>query len=139
MSVVLLLTVSYSPTPLQGCLSWLLLLLLFCCCIPCLRDCACFVLSCPRGSLQNILDSQGRPTVRVNRIVENAETPLFKSKFYQWDPPKSFDFTAPRSSGIAGVRCGPCSHPDGVATWAVVIPAPVVAVVADDDDGDGDR
>jgi hypothetical protein len=58
----------------------------------------------PRPLVQNMLVSQGRHTVRVNRIVENAETPLFKSKFYQWDPPKSFDFTAPRSSGIAGVR-----------------------------------
>ncbi len=56
------------------------------------------------SALQNMLASQGRNTVRVNRIVEGAETPLFKSKFYQWDPPASFDFTAPRSAGVAGVR-----------------------------------
>ncbi len=56
------------------------------------------------GPQQNMLVSQGRNTVRVNRIVEFAETPLFKSKFFQWDPPASFDFTAPRSTGIAGVR-----------------------------------
>ena len=56
------------------------------------------------GAVQDMLVSQGRSNIRISRIVENAETPLFKSKFYCWDPPVSFDFTAPRSKGVAGVR-----------------------------------
>jgi hypothetical protein len=55
-----------------------------------------------RAAPQDMLVSQGRSNIRISRIVENAETPLFKSKFFCWDPPASFDFTAPRSSGVAG-------------------------------------
>ena len=63
----------------------------------------CVCVSFPHPVAQDMLVSQGRTNIRISRIVENAETPLFKSKFYRWDPPASFDVTAPRSSGIAGV------------------------------------
>ena len=73
-------------------------------CIMCRTPCAGSNLPRADCPVQDMLVSQGRSNVRISRIIENAETPLFKSKFFCWDPPVSFDFTASRSKGVAGVR-----------------------------------
>jgi hypothetical protein len=54
-------------------------------------------------SAQRYLQQTGKPMhTPVSRVVEGAETPAFKSEFFQWDPPKSFvGFGVRQSTGVA--------------------------------------
>eukprot|EP01138_Halocafeteria_seosinensis_P007299 gb/GECG01007463.1/.p1 GENE.gb/GECG01007463.1/~~gb/GECG01007463.1/.p1 ORF type:complete len:862 (+),score=169.72 gb/GECG01007463.1/:1-2586(+) len=50
----------------------------------------------------DFIEKYERPSwCRVTKMPETGEIPVFKSLFYQWDPPPSFDFTH-KSKGVAG-------------------------------------
>ncbi|GMH50465.1 hypothetical protein TrRE_jg10313 [Triparma retinervis] len=51
-----------------------------------------------------LVDNNMPHTTPVSRVVEGAETTIFKSLFGQWNPPIKFDFTQPPSSGVAKVE-----------------------------------
>jgi hypothetical protein len=51
---------------------------------------------------QDFIAAYERPAwTQVERIPQGAETPLFKSLFYQWDPPATFDFTKTSGGNVA--------------------------------------
>jgi len=48
------------------------------------------------------LGTAGKPNwTPITRVVEGGESTVFKSAFYQWDPPKVFDFGRRASVGVA--------------------------------------
>jgi hypothetical protein len=53
----------------------------------------------------NYLTQHGYPaSTPIERVAEGAESPQFKSEFYQWDPPKPLNFAPRPSSGVATAR-----------------------------------
>lgn len=57
---------------------------------------------------QAYIEREGKPChTKVLRIPHNGETPMFKSVFYQWDPPKVMDFGHQASTGVARVGANP--------------------------------
>jgi hypothetical protein len=51
------------------------------------------------------LQDSGKPqNTAISRVVENAETPVFKALFRQWDPPVAMTFGQTQSSGVAKAR-----------------------------------
>jgi hypothetical protein len=52
---------------------------------------------------QSYLVEHNRPLrTNITRIVQNGETSVFKSLFYQWEPPRTVDFGRRASTGVAG-------------------------------------
>jgi hypothetical protein len=52
---------------------------------------------------QNYLAENKRDLrTNITRLVQNGETSVFKSLFYQWEPPRNVDFGRRASTGVAG-------------------------------------
>jgi hypothetical protein len=52
-------------------------------------------------AMKYIADNGLPANTAISRVVEGAETPLFKQLFAEWTPPRKFDFSRQSSTGVA--------------------------------------